>query len=145
MLHTLFPAQGDLALLLLRATLAVVIFPHGAQKLLGLFGGYGFKGTMGYLTQAAGLPWIVALAVVLIEFFAPILLVLGLATELAALGIIVVMMGAILKVHLPSGFFMNWNGNQQGEGFEFHILAIGMGLALILAGAGGYSVDRYLF
>jgi putative oxidoreductase len=119
----------------------VVIFPHGAQKLLGWFGGYGFSGTMGYFTDQVGLPWIIAFLVVIIEFFGSLALIVGAATRLAALGIGAVMAGAVLTVHGKVGFFMNWSGNQSGEGFEFHLLAIGIALALILVGGGRASVD----
>lgn len=128
--------------LILRLTLAAVIFPHGAQKVLGSFGGYGWKGTMDYFTGTMGLPaWLAAL-VMLIEFLGPIALLLGLFTRGAALGLIAVMAGAIKTVHLPNGFFMNWTGTQKGEGFEYHLLVIGMALSLLIAGAGCFSIDR---
>ncbi len=96
----------------------MVIFPHGAQKLLGWFRGYGFKGTMGYFT-GSGIPAPLALLAIIAEFFGPLGLALGLLTRVAAFGIACVMAGAIFRVHRPHGFFMNWFGNQQGEGFEF--------------------------
>jgi putative oxidoreductase len=132
------------ALTALRMTLAIVMFPHGAQKLLGWFGGYGFSGTMGFLTSGVGLPGPLAFAVILIEFFAPLLLVLGFATRFVAAGIATIMLGAIATVHAPNGFFMNWSGQQAGEGFEFHLLVIGITLALILAGGGRWSADHAL-
>ncbi len=129
---------------ILRLTLAVVMFPHGAQKLLGLFGGYGFTGTMGFFTQKMGIPWLLAFGVIVIEFFAPILLLLGLGTRLAALGIAVVMASAMMMVHAQYGFFMNWFGAQQGEGIEYFLLAIGLALALMASGGGRCSFDRKL-
>jgi len=132
------------ALTALRLTLALVMFPHGAQKLLGWFGGYGFSGTMGFLTSSIGLPAPLAAAVIAIEFFAPLLLVAGFATRLAAAGITTIMIGAIVTVHAPNGFFMNWSGQQAGEGYEYHLLVIGMTLALMLAGGGRWSADRAL-
>ena len=132
------------SLTVLRLSLALVMLPHGAQKLLGWFGGYGFSGTMGFLTGPIGLPWLLGLAVIVIEFFAPLLLAVGLGTRLAAAGIVAIMLGAIVTVHAPNGFFMNWSGQQAGEGFEYHILAIGMALALLLAGGGRWSLDRAL-
>lgn len=139
-----FRSQPSLSGLLLRLTLAAVIFPHGAQKALGLFGGYGWSKTMQSLTIEAGLPAALAALVIVIEFLGPLALVFGFATRLVAVGLIAVMVGAILKVHLAHGFFMNWFGKQAGEGFEYHILVIGMALALLVSGAGCCSVDRKL-
>lgn len=130
--------------LILRLTLGLVMFPHGAQKFLGVYGGYGFSGTMGYLTGQVGLPTVIAFLVIMAEFFGSLGLILGLGTRIAAFGILCVMTGAVLVAHLPNGFFMNWAGNQAGEGFEYHLLAIGIALALILKGAGKASIDRML-
>ena len=127
---------------ILRLTLAAVIFPQGAQKLLGWVGGYGFLGTMGFLTGAMGLPWLLAFGVIMIEFFAPLLLVLGAGTRLAALGLGTVMTSAMLLVNIHNGFFMNWFGTQKGEGIEYFLFAIGLSLALVVSGGGRWSVDR---
>lgn len=129
----------------LRLALAVVMFPHGAQKVLGWFGGYGWSGTMGFLTGTIGLPSPLAALVILIEFLAPILLVAGVLTRLAALGVAAVMVGAIVTVHAQHGFFMNWSGSQAGEGFEYHLLALGIAFALALGGGGRWALDRKLF
>lgn len=125
----------------LRLTLTAVMFPHGAQKMLGWFGGYGFTGTMGFFTGTMGIPWLLAFGTVIIEFCAPILLLLGAGTRLAALGLGVVMTTAMLMVHAQNGFFMNWFGTQNGEGIEYFLLVIGMTLALIISGGGRWSVD----
>jgi putative oxidoreductase len=127
----------------LRLTLAAVMFPHGAQKALGWFGGYGWSGTMGFLTgpDGPGLPWIVAAGVVLLEFLGPLLLAAGFLSRWVALGFAGLMTGAIVTVHAGNGFFMNWSGNQAGEGFEYHLLVIGMSLALAALGSGAWSVD----
>lgn len=130
--------------LLARLVLAGVMFPHGAQKVLGWFGGYGFEGTLGFLTGQIGLPKPLAVLVILIEFVGPVLLALGLGTRLAALGIVAVMVGAIASVHAPFGFFMNWSGAQAGEGFEYHLLAIALALVLVLQGGGKLSLDARL-
>ncbi len=127
-----------------RLALAIVIFPHGAQKLLGWFGGYGFGGTMGFFTQSMGIPWVLAFGAILVEFLAPLLLVAGLATRFAALSLGVVMAVAMTTVHLPHGFFMNWYGAQAGEGIEFFILAVGLSLSLVSSGGGRFSADRGL-
>ncbi len=144
MWKTLLQTENELSALILRLTLGVVMFPHGAQKMLGWFGGYGFHGTMGFFTEQLGIPYILALLVIFAEFFGSIGLIVGFLTRIAALGIGSVMVGAIFMVHLPYGFFMNWSGTQQGEGFEFHLLAISIAVALILRGAGRWSLDRML-
>jgi putative oxidoreductase len=128
--------------LILRLTLGIVMFPHGAQKMLGWFGGFGFGGTMGYFTEKLGLPWIIAFLVVVAEFFGSLGLIAGFLTRLNAASLIVIMLGAITMAHLPHGFFMNWFGQQQGEGYEFHLLVIGIAAALLFTGAGRWSVDR---
>jgi putative oxidoreductase len=134
----------SIAPMLLRVTLGAVMFPHGAQKLLGWFGGYGFEGTMGFLTGQIGLPAILAVAVIFLEFFGSIALVLGLGTRAFAAGMIAIMAGAVATVHLQHGFFMNWSGAQGGEGFEYHLLVIGLSLALVVAGGGRWSIDGLL-
>lgn len=136
--------DSALAPVALRAALAVVMFPHGAQKALGWFGGYGWDGTMGFLTGQIGLPGAVAAVVILLEFLGPLLLLAGLATRAVALGFVGIMLGAIATVHVQHGFFMNWFGAQQGEGYEFHLLVIGMAVALAFAGGGRWSLDRKL-
>ena len=129
---------------ILRLGLALVLFPHGAQKLLGWYGGYGWSGTMGFLTGKIGLPTPVAALVILIESIGPLFLLLGLLTRPVALGVIAIMIGAIATVHAPNGFWMNWSGAQAGEGFEYHLLVIAMALALLVSGGGSLSADRRL-
>lgn len=131
--------------LIIRLTLGIVIFPHGAQKLLGWFGGYGFNGTMGFLTNGAHLPWIIALLVILIEFFGALFLIFGFLTRLAALGLFIQFIGIIYTSHWQNGFFMNWaNTPNVGQGIEYHLLVIGISLALLVAGGGKASVDAAL-
>jgi putative oxidoreductase len=127
-----------------RLALATVVFPHGAQKLFGWFGGYGFDGTMGFLTSQAGLPSFVALLVILIEAVAPILVLFGFLTRFAAIGILGLFIGVMTKVHLANGFFMNWYGAQKGEGIEFFLLLIGLAAVLVITGGGKWSVDAAL-
>lgn len=143
-LRHLVRTDGDVAALVLRLTLGVVMFPHGAQKLLGWFGGSGFTATMSGLTGQVGLPSLVALFVIVAEFFGAIALVAGVLSRLAALSIGAIMVGAIFVAHLPNGFFMNWFGNQPGEGFEYHLLAIGLAAAIVIKGSGALSLDRLL-
>ena len=139
----LMSTSDDVMLTTLRLVLGVVYFAHGAQKMLGWFGGYGLHGTMGFFTHM-GMPAPVAFLVICTEFFCGLGLIVGLLTRIAALGIGVEMIGAIFMVHLPNGFFMNWAGNQKGEGFEYHLLAVAVSAALLLRGSGAFSLDRAL-
>ena len=125
----------------LRVALGVMILPHGSQKLLGWFGGYGFQGTMKFFTESMNIPWVFALSVILIEFFGGIALLLGIGTRVFAFLTGIVMFVALLLVHAQHGFFMNWFGNQKGEGIEFFILAIGISIALVIEGSGKLSID----
>ncbi|HEU4582867.1 MAG TPA: DoxX family protein [Polyangiaceae bacterium] len=127
-----------------RALLGAVMFPHGAQKLLGWFGGYGFDGTMQFFTQTLRFPAVLALLVILAESIGALLLLAGLGTRLAAFGISAVMLGAILTTHWKVGFFMNWFGNQAGEGYEFHLLALALAVPLVIAGGGRCALDSWL-
>ena len=138
----LLGTSNDVALTMLRLVLGVVFFAHGAQKMLGWFGGYGFQASMGFLQTSAHLPSAVALLVICVEFFGGLGLIFGLLTRVAALGVAGDMVGAIFLVHLPNGFFMNWTGTQKGEGFEFHLLALAIAATLLLRGAGAFSVDK---
>ncbi len=124
----------------LRLALGIMILPHGLQKTIGWFGGYGFKGTMDYLTGTVGAPWIFALLAILAESVGGLLLIAGFGTRVAALGVGGVMLVAATQ-HWSNGFFMNWFGNQKGEGVEFHLLALGMVVALLILGGGKWSVD----
>jgi len=142
-LEWLVSTHGDVVPLVLRLTLAVVMFAHGAQKVLGWFGGSGLRGTLDFLRKS-GVPSPVAVLTIMAEFLGPLGLAVGLLTRVAALGIAAVMLGAILTVHGRHGFFMNWYGNQQGEGFEYHVLAIGLAVALVLSGPGAWSLDAVI-
>jgi putative oxidoreductase len=143
MVHWLVQTDGLAVPLVLRLTLAVVMFPHGAQKLLGWFGGHGFRGTMAFFTKS-GIPAPLAFLAIMAEFLGPIGLALGLLTRVAALGLGVVMLVAALTVHGKHGFFMNWYGTQPGEGYEYHLLALGIALALVIGGGGAWSLDALI-
>lgn len=143
-LARVFRTDQSISSLILRLTLALVMFPHGAQKLLGWFGGPGFKGTMGFFTGQMHVPGPLAFLVIMAESLGAIGIALGAGTRIAAAGICAVMLGAVQMVHLRNGFFMNWSGAQPGEGFEFHLLVMGISLALIVVGAGRFSVDHWL-
>ena len=144
LLRRVLATEGDWGATVARVALGAVMLPHGAQKLLGWFGGYGFQATMGFLTTQVGLPYPIALLVILIESFGGLFLVLGLAGRVMAAGVAAVMVGAVVTTHLPNGFFMNWAGTQKGEGFEYHLLALGLALVVMLRGSGAASVDRAL-
>jgi putative oxidoreductase len=144
LLHRLIATDRSTASFVLRLTLALVMFPHGAQKVFGWFGGDGFSGTLGFFTGTLGVPALFAILVFAAELLGPIGLAVGAFSRVAAAGLIAVMTGAIFMAHLPHGFFMNWTGAQAGEGFEFHLLVIGMSIALVIAGSGRWSFDRWL-
>lgn len=139
MLRRLLATRNDTAMLILRLALAAVIFPHGAQKMLGWFGGHGFQATLSGLSQT--FPVVLAVLAILAEFLGSLGLFFGFLTRIAAFGVGVNMLVAIMTVHWHNGFFMNWTGQQAGEGFEFHILAIGLALTLITSGGGRWSMD----
>ena len=140
----LFETKASSLALVLRFTLGGVMLPHGAQKLLGFFGGAGFSGTMTAFTEHMHLPAVVAFLVILAESFGSLGLILGFLTRVGAAGIGLVMLGATVLVHRPHGFFMNWFDKQGGEGFEYHLLAMGLALALLITGGGSASVDRVI-
>ena len=138
----LFHTDDEWSPLCLRIMLGVVMFPHGAQKLLGWYGGFGFSGTMGFFTEQMGLPLIIAFLVIIGESLGSLALIFGFLTRFVAASLAVIMVGATTKEHWQHGFFMNWFGQQAGEGFEYHLLVIGICAALVLVGAGKWSVDR---
>jgi putative oxidoreductase len=136
-----FNTDDNTAFLLLRLFLAAVMLPHGLQKVFGMFGGYGYYGTIAMFTGKIGIPYAIAVMVIMSESLGSIFLITGFMTRLAAFGTACVMTGAIFMVHIDNGFFMNWFGDQKGEGFEFHLLAIGIALALMIGGGGRWSID----
>lgn len=132
--------RSDFTTSILRLTLALVIFPHGLQKLTGAFGGYGFDGTMTYFTQTVGIPWSLGFIVILIESIGMIFLTVGFMTRAIALILSIIMMAAA-AMHIQNGFFMNWFNNQPGEGVEFFIITIALALNCLVKGAGKFSID----
>jgi putative oxidoreductase len=124
-----------------RIMLGLVILPHGAQKLLGWFGGYGYTGTMGYFTGTLKLPYWLGLLVIITEFFGALSLIAGFAGRFWAVAMILLMTGIVITSHWGNGFFMNWFGSAPGEGFEYHLLAIGLALVVLFEGSGKWSVD----
>ena len=144
MIRKLLRTDDNTAAALLRLVLGVVFFAHGAQKMLGWFGGFGFSGTMGFFTGTMHIPAPLAFLAIASEFFGGLGLILGFLTRIAAFGIAVNMVVAIAAVHYPFGFFMNWAGTQKGEGFEYHLLVLAITTFLMIRGAGAFSLDHVL-
>ncbi|AUX41536.1 hypothetical protein SOCE26_029560 [Sorangium cellulosum] len=142
LLARLVKTEDDRVAFALRIVLAAVMFPHGAQHLAGWFGGFGYAGTHGWMVSI-GIPGPLATLAIATEFFAPLALLAGLGGRIAAAGL-----GAILLVaattHAQHGFFMNWLGNQAGEGWEYHALGLAIAAAIVARGSGAWSVDRRL-
>lgn len=147
MLKKLFETESDIATFILRLMLGIVFFPHGMQKLLGWFGGPGFSGTMGMFTTQMGIPALFAFLAIMAEGLGCLGLLTGLLTRVAAFGITVNMIVAVYMIHWHNGFFMNWfgamtgGGKPAGEGFEYHLLVIAIGIALMIRGGGRWSID----
>ena len=141
-LKKFFHTDNSTTHLIIRVMLGLVIFYHGGQKLMGWFGGYGFYATMGFFTEKMGIPALIAFLVIIGESFGALGLITGFLTRLSAAGVALIMLGAIAMVHWKIGFPMNWAGQQAGEGFEYHLLALGLAIPLIIYGGGKFSVDQ---
>ena len=144
MKNKIFNTNNDLTGLITRLTLGLILFPHGAQKMLGMFGGYGFIGTINYFTGTLHLPWIIGFLVIIIEFVGALCFIIGFASRIWSSLTIILFIGIIFTSHLDNGFFMNWFGNQKGEGYEYHLLIIGLSVATLVNGSGKYSVDKLI-
>lgn len=144
MFSLLFDTSDDIVLTLTRLACGLVFFYHGAQKMLGWWGGPGF-GNMMHGFESQGIPAVFAFLAIAAEFFGGIGLIVGFLSRIAAFGITVNMIVAIRTVHLPYGFSMNWSGQQKGEGYEFHLLVLAITISIMLAGAGALSIDRLLY
>jgi putative oxidoreductase len=145
MIRKLIATDNDAATAVLRLVLGVIFFAHGAQKMLGWFGGYGFTGTMGFFTGVMHIPAPFAFLAIAAEFFGGLGLIFGLLTRVASFGIFCNMVMAVAMVHRQFGLFMNWTGAQKGEGYEYHFLVLAITAFLMIRGAGAASVDRMLF
>ncbi len=144
LVKTLLDTHPNIGFSMARLTLGLVIFPHGAQKLLGLFGGQGYSATIDFFTTQMGLPSIIAFSIIMIEFFGSISLILGLFSRFWGLSLAGMFIGIIYTTQLEHGFFMNWFGNQAGEGYEYSLLIIGLALTIIVNGSGKYSIDNLI-
>ncbi len=144
MINALIKTDNDSAALVLRVLLGIVMFPHGAQKVLGWFGGYGLSGSLKFFTDTMGIPLAFAALAIAAEFLGSLGLITGFLTRVAAFGLGVEMAVAALMVHIKNGFFMNWSGHQAGEGIEYHLLVVAIAFALVIRGGGRWSIDRLL-
>jgi putative oxidoreductase len=144
MFRKLIATDNDIATTILRLVLGVIFFAHGAQKMLGWFGGYGFTGTMGFFTGVLHIPAVFAFLAIAAEFFGGLGLIFGLLTRVASFGVFCNMIVAVVMVHGQFGFWMNWTGAQKGEGYEYHLLLLAASALLMIRGAGAVSVDRLL-
>lgn len=144
MLQRLLHTNDQVTPTLLRLALGIVMFPHGARKLLGWFGGVGPSATLEFFSSSLGIPAVLGVLVIAAEFVGSLALIVGAFSRVAALGIGTILVVGALLAHAPNGFFMNWGGNQAGEGFEYHILGATLALALVIMGSGRLSVDRLL-
>jgi putative oxidoreductase len=144
MLKLLIKTETDYMVALAGLVLGVLFFVHGSQLMLGWFGGFGLSGSMHFFTQQLGIPAAFAFLGIAGQFFGGIFLIAGLAGRIAALAIIGNMVVAVAKVHWQYGLFMNWFGTQKGEGFEYHLLAVTIGLLIVIRGSGALSLDRLL-
>lgn len=142
MIELLVSTRPDLALTIARCTLGIVFFAHGAQKVLGWYGGPGFNATLQVLTTQLRMPAILAMLVMFAELFGGLGLVVGFLSRIAALGIALTMLGAVAMVHRRYGLFMNWYGNQERHGFEYHLLAMALAVVVIIKGGGAFSIDH---
>lgn len=145
MLGKILRTSDDKVLTFLRLALAIVVFPHGAQKVLGWFGGPGLAGTYGFFTTQLHIPAALAILGIAAEFLGSLGLIVGFLGRIAAFGILVNFIVAGSLVYKMGGFyFMNWGGQQKGEGIEFFILLLVVAIIIIVRGSGAWSVDHAL-
>jgi len=141
MKEIIFATSRNWAGFITRVTIGIVLFAHGSQKMLGWFGGAGFSNTMDYFTTQLHLSTVVAFLVIFIEFFGSLCMIFGFAVRLWAIAITILFLGIIFTAHMHNGFFMNWSGTNKGEGYEYHLLMIGLALATLINGGGKFSID----
>jgi putative oxidoreductase len=145
MLLDLLTTNPDWIQTIVRTILGIVFFAHGAQKLLGWFGGPGLQDTLRTMHEHIGLPAPLAFPAVATEFFGGLALIVGLLSRVAAVGIGVTMLSAIVMVHVRYGLFLNWLGDRKGHGYGYHLLAIALAAVIIVRGSGAMSLDRFLY
>ncbi len=141
-MELLFGTVPSWALTIMRVILGVIFFAHGSQKLFGWFEGQGLRATIGYFKKALEIPPALTVLAAVTECFGGLAMLVGFLVRPAALGLIVVMLVAIAKVHWPHGFFMSWALEPgKGHGVEMNLALIGMALTILEAGAGALSID----
>src|ERR1700730_9506805 len=145
MIESLTGTHGGWAVAIARIVLGIVFFAHGAQKMLGWYGGPGLASSLRTFTQHLHLPSTLVFLVIAGELLSGIGLIVGLFSRIAALVIALTMVGAIATAHFRFGLFLNWFGNQEGHGIEYHLLAIALALVVVVKGAGAFSVDRLVY
>jgi putative oxidoreductase len=145
MFRGLLATRNEFSLTIARLILGIVIFIHGAQLMLGWFGGFGYAGSMHFFTQTLHIPAPFAWLAIMTQFIGAIALIVGLFTRIAALGIAIDMLVAVFKIHIHVGFFMNWYGTLKGEGYEYHLLALALCLILMARGGGALSIDGAVY
>jgi putative oxidoreductase len=129
----------------IRLGLAVIFVAHGGQKLFGIWGGPGLQTTIEVFERSISVPSYLTLIVVGTEFFGGLTVLVGFFTRLAAAGLAIDMVAAIIKVHLMNGFFLNWSITPgKGHGYEFNFALLAMSIALLLSGPGKFAIDRML-
>ena len=128
--------------LVVRLALGIVFFAHGSQKVFGWFGGHGLKATIQMFQQYLKVPPAATVLVAFIECFGGLAMLVGFLARPAALGLVVVMLVAIAKVHGRNGFFLNMMMTPgKGHGYEFNLVLIAMALSILIGGAGVLSID----
>jgi putative oxidoreductase len=145
MIESLTGTHADLVLEIARIVLGIIFFAHGAQKMLGWYGGVGLGSSMRTFTEHLHLPSALAFLVIAGELFSGIGLIVGLFSRIAALVIVLTMVCAIATVHFRFGLFLNSLGSQKGNGIEYHLPAIALALVLVVKGAGAFSLDRLVY
>jgi putative oxidoreductase len=143
LMKSLLRTTTDPVLLIARVALGTMLFAHGAQKVLGLFGGRGLDASFEFFSNL-GIPTALAGMAIGLEFVGGPMLIIGLLGRVLGLGTAIHMGVTAYLVAWPFGFFMNWTNTQRGEGIEFHLIAIALALTLVAHGSGPLSVDRAL-
>lgn len=145
MFQKIINTKDDISPFVIRVTLGIVMFAHGSQKMLGWFSDHGATWTVEMWQKWWGFPPAITWAVIFGEFFGPIFMVFGFCTRIMACITTAIMIGAMYFVTFKWGFYMNWyTESTRGEGYEYHILVLGICLALFIKGSGKYSIDRAL-
>lgn len=143
MLNRILEPLAPLSPLMIRLPLGAIFFAHGAQKLFGLFGGRGVQATIHDFDRFLGIPPFLTVLAIACEFLGGIAVFVGFKSRMAALGLAVIMVVAIVRIHAANGFFINWSlEGGRGHGIEMNLALLGMSLALAMAGPGRFAIGR---